>query len=195
MHFLLIKYLIIDDYDEMVQLRHQTLMEANISQNHLEEMIVHLSELKIDFIIAGGVAVVLHGVDRATMDIDLAVDLSPENLNLFVDAMKSMGLVPRAPVSHEFIKDPENIRDIVENKNALVFTFFDPDSPFKQIDMFLIKELSYKSLISHTEKFDIGGHSVDVLSKEKIIALKKLVKPPREKDLYDITQLTKLLEK
>lgn len=41
-------------------------------QNHLKEIIYRLADRGIDFIIGGGVAAVLHGVERVTMDLDIA---------------------------------------------------------------------------------------------------------------------------
>nr|HPQ54813.1 nucleotidyl transferase AbiEii/AbiGii toxin family protein [Spirochaetota bacterium] len=63
--------------------------------NHLKEIITTLSESDVDFIICGGVALVLHGIERMTMDLDLSVDLREQNLQRFIDAMKKLGLVPR----------------------------------------------------------------------------------------------------
>ena len=39
-------------------------------QNHLKEIITTLADNEVEFIICGGVALALHGVERMTMDID-----------------------------------------------------------------------------------------------------------------------------
>ena len=38
-----------------------------------------LNHAKVNYVVVGGVAVVLQGVNRATADIDLIVELIPEN--------------------------------------------------------------------------------------------------------------------
>lgn len=35
---------------------------------------------KVDYVLIGGLAVALHGVERSTMDIDVSVVISPESL-------------------------------------------------------------------------------------------------------------------
>ncbi len=46
-------------------------------QNHLNEILMVLSEKNVEFVVAGGVAVVLHEVERLTLDLDLAVKMTP----------------------------------------------------------------------------------------------------------------------
>ena len=59
----------------------------------------------------GGVAAVLHGVERMTMDIDLSLDLDRSNLEKFISVMKNMNLKPRVPVPPESILDPLGMMD------------------------------------------------------------------------------------
>ena len=49
---------------------------------HYEEIISALVDHDVDFIIGGGVACVLHGVERVTMDVDIAVATDAENFAL-----------------------------------------------------------------------------------------------------------------
>ncbi len=57
-------------------------------KNHLTEILLALADARVDFVVAGGVAAVLHGVERVTMDLDLAVDLRPENVQAFLRVMR-----------------------------------------------------------------------------------------------------------
>ena len=50
------------------------------AKNSLLEIIETLNKKKVNYIIAGGVAVVLQGVERLTMDLDTAVSLEEENV-------------------------------------------------------------------------------------------------------------------
>jgi hypothetical protein len=49
-----------------------------------EEILSTLVDSGVDFIIAGGVACVLHGVERVTLDVDIAVALDAETLQSFL---------------------------------------------------------------------------------------------------------------
>lgn len=163
------------------------------SKNILIEIIENLNSEKVDYIIAGGVAVVLHGVERLTMNLDTAVSLEKNNVEKFLKVMKRLQLVPRLPVSAESLLDPEKIKIMVEEKNALVFTFIDPKLPIRQVDFFMLKELSYESLKNDFEEMDLGGEKIKVLSKNKLVELKLRVNPMRDKDLSDIKELQKLI--
>ena len=64
---------------------------------YYENVFRALQKNKIRYAVAGGVALVLHGVVRFTADLDLIVDLEPVNLKRFVQAMTELGYRPRNP--------------------------------------------------------------------------------------------------
>ena len=149
----------------------------------------------VDFILAGGVACVLHGVERVTMDVDVAIYMDPINWDRLILVMNKMGLVPRAPVRPETLADPKVRQAMVEEKKALVFTFIHPDEPSLQLDVFLRPELSYEALKPHAQPMDIGELSLQVASPGKLLALKKGIQPARQKDLLDIAVLEAKIKK
>jgi hypothetical protein len=165
----------------------------NDSKNILIEIIEALNLAKVNYIIAGGVAVVLQGVERLTMDLDTAVSLEKENVQKFIDVMKTLGLIPRLPVDAKALLDIDQIKFMVEEKNALVFTFIDPKNPTRQVDFFMLQDLSYESLKNHVEEMDLGNQKINVLTKQKLVELKLKVNPMRDKDLFDIRELQKLI--
>ena len=160
-------------------------------KNSLLEIVNVLNAKGVKYIIAGGVAVVLQGVERLTMDLDAAVSLEKENIEKFLAAMKELKLEPRLPVPADSLLDSEKIRIMCEEKNALVFTFIDPNSPIRQVDFFLSKELSYEALKDDYEEMDLGGTKIKVLTKQKLVELKLRVNPMRDKDMTDIKELQK----
>jgi hypothetical protein len=163
-------------------------------ENHLTEIITTLDEDGVRFIICGGVALVLHGIERMTVDIDLCIDMTAHNLRKFLAVMKKLRLKPRAPVPAESLLDPEQRRIFIEEKNALVFIFIDTGNPFRQVDIFLTDKLSFNALKGDVVQLTISGHSVKLLSKKKLLELKRAIKPLRDKDIFDIQALEKLLE-
>ncbi|MCP4130091.1 MAG: hypothetical protein GY754_03640, partial [bacterium] len=162
--------------------------------NHLKEIITTLAECGVEFIICGGVALVIHGIERMTLDIDISVDMEEGNLQRLINAMKKLHLSPRVPVPAESLMDPEKRRMMVEEKNALVFTFIDLANAFRQVDVFITDELSYDSLKGSIDTVNIDNHDVKLVSVNKLLELKRSVIPPREKDLFDISELEKLID-
>lgn len=163
----------------------------NDERNSLLEIVNVLNKKEVDYIIAGGVAVVLQGVERLTMDLDAAVSLDRDNIKKFLSAMEELNLKPRLPVPAESLLSPEKIRIMCEEKNAMVFTFIDPKSPIRQVDFFLSKELSYEALKNDFEEMDLDGKRIKVLTKKKLVELKLRVNPLRDKDMLDIKELQK----
>ena len=160
--------------------------------NHLKDILTALVKGGVKFVVCGGVAVVLHGVERLTMDIDLSVSMESENLTLLLRVMNDIGMVPRAPVPAESLCDPEMRRIMTEEKNALVFTFIDSNNPYRQIDIFLGKDALYAELINDAVMMKFSEIKIPVVSIANLIKMKREVNPPREKDISDIRELMKL---
>ncbi|HXN35089.1 MAG TPA: hypothetical protein VN877_02895 [Opitutaceae bacterium] len=150
------------------------------------EILSELAAANVEFIVGGGVACVLQGVERVTMDVDLAVLMAPPNLRAFLAVMDRLGLRPRVPIPPESLLDPGTLRRITEEKHALVFTFLDPDLPVRQVDIFLREDLSFGALLPHSERIDLGGFSVRVLTRPKLLSIKLGIVPLRAKDAVDI---------
>lgn len=162
--------------------------------NHLEIILSELKKNNVRFIVCGGVAAVLHGVERMTMDIDISLDLDDSNLKRFLNVMKKLNLQPRVPVPPESILDTAKREKMIKEKGALVFTFIDPDKPYNQVDIFLEEDKSYNELSKDIKKVNIADMEINILSIEKLIEMKENINPPRGKDLLDITELRNILK-
>src|SRR5258707_3260992 len=125
-------------------------------ESHLIEILCTLQDRGVDFVVAGGVAAVLHGVERMTLDLDVAVSLDPNNLKCFLSALDQLRLVPRAPIPADTILDDARVEELVREKNALVFTFWNPREPYLQFDMFFNQEISVDELDAHANALSIG---------------------------------------
>ena len=150
------------------------------------EIIHALESAKVDFIVGGGIACVLHGVERITMDVDLAVHMNPDNLGRFIGVMAALGLRPRVPLAPAKLLDPVAVRTMIVEKGALVYSFGDPDRPIRQVDLFLKAELSYESLLPDSEWVELEGIRVRIVNRRRLLAIKLAIRPPRAKDVIDI---------
>jgi len=159
--------------------------------NPYHDILKSLAAAEIDFIVGGGVACVLHGVERVTMDIDVAVHMQPVNLGKFIAVMDSLRLKPRVPVAPQALMDPAFVRMMIEEKHALVFSFLDPDQPIRHVDVFLKADLGYESLLPDSEWIDLKGYRVRIINRTRLLAIKRAIKPPRAKDALDIEFLSR----
>ncbi|MBV8587193.1 MAG: hypothetical protein JO308_12965 [Verrucomicrobia bacterium] len=163
-----------------------------VNPDYLADTLCSLADRAVNFVVAGGVALVLHGVERITYDLDLAIDQEPANLRLFLVEIARLGFIPRAPVPPDSLLDPVIVQRMVLEKHAIVFSFWSPDEPYKQIDIFLTKENSFADLLVDAEIIQLRGRRIKVASKRKLIEMKERIRPRREKDVQDIRALSEI---
>jgi hypothetical protein len=161
--------------------------------NHINEILFALSDAGVEFILGGGVAAVLHGVERVTLDVDVALKMEPSNLEKFLEVMTRLNLRPRVPVPARDLMSPEAVRRMVEEKQALVFSFIDPDKPLRHVDVFLTKDLSFDEMNADSKAVRVGNRSFRIVSVAKLLEIKRSIQPPRDKDIFDIKALENLL--
>ena len=164
-------------------------------RNHIKEILFALADAGVRYIIGGGVAAVLHGVERVTMDIDIAVDFQPGNIERFAAAMNTLGMQPRVPVPIQALQDAEIVRMMLEEKQALVFPLIDPNDPIRYLDVFLKPELSYAALLPHAESVVVEGRTLKVVGASHPLKIKEAIRPLRDKDQLDIWTLRSLLNR
>ena len=73
-------------------------------------VLCEFQERNIRYVLVGGLAVLLHGVDRLTADIDLVVDLAPEQASKAVETLLRVGFKANAPV------DANRLAELYEDK-------------------------------------------------------------------------------
>ena len=151
-----------------------------------------LNQAKVEYVVVGGLATILHGYPRFTADIDLVVNLEQAEAEKAITLITSIGLQARLPV------DPmdftvESIRESwIEKKNMLVFTFYDPKNPILIVDVFVREPIPFSELSMKADMIDMGGEIVPVCNINHLITMKQ--KAGRDKDLRDIKYLRAILD-
>lgn len=100
--------------------------------------------------------------------------------------MAALKLKPRVPIAPSALLDPAFIRMMIEEKHALVFSFLDPDRPIRHVNMFLKADLAYESLLPDSDQINVEGMAVRIINRERLLAIKLAITPPRAKDALDI---------
>lgn len=145
----------------------------------------------VDYVVIGGVAVALYGIPRTTVDLDLMVRLTPENLTRLWRCLESLGLRPRQPVSLEMITDPATRNRILQEKHARVITFENPSDPLEVVDILMEESLPFEEVFSRRQVFHTGEFGIPVPAVEDLMALK--ARTGRPVDRSDVEAL-KLLQ-
>ncbi len=121
-----------------------------------EKVFKALNKAKVKYVVAGGVAVVLHGYRRHTDDLDLIVFLQKENLEKLFDTVRSAGYSPKVPVLKEQFTDARTRERWKKEKGMIVFSFVENDPPFNLIDMFVDEPISFKALYNKESVCPVG---------------------------------------
>lgn len=159
---------------------------------YYESVFRKLNECQVRYVVAGGVAIVLHGVVRLTADMDIIVDLDQENINRFARAMGEMGYRPKIPVKTEELGDPVKRKNWIEQKGMQVFSFFHPHKQLEIIDVFVKEIIPFADLYAEKSVVRAGDVLVPIVSVKHLKMLKKIAGMPQ--DLADIRSLDNLLE-
>jgi predicted nucleotidyltransferase len=152
--------------------------------NDFEGLLKMLNDSRVDFILVGGMAGIVHGAARVTYDLDIVYERSGENLSRLASALRPLG--PRlrgAPADVPFLWDELTL------KQGLNFTL---STSLGDIDV--LGEIAgggdFHKLIAHTIDVDIGGAPCKCLDLETLIAVKKAA--GRRKDLDAVKELEAL---
>jgi hypothetical protein len=149
-----------------------------------------LNEHGIRYVVVGGVAVVLHGHARLTVDLDLVIDLATEPTANALELLAGLGFRPRLPVRAEDFADPAIRRDWVEQRHMQVFSLYDPADPLREIDIFATYPVPFEQLYAASALVPLGEVSVRVASVDHLVAMKEAAHRPQ--DLADIEALRRL---
>lgn len=152
----------------------------------IQDIIKVLNDQGVAYAVIGGVAVVLYGYVRFTKDIDLIIDFSETNVRRFIKALSLLQFQPGAPVNPMDIADAGKREEWIQEKNARVVTFYNPDSQLLQIDVLLTKSLSDVKTMKHK----VDDLEVSVVDYEDLITMKK--ESGRPTDLIDVEKLEEI---
>lgn len=149
-----------------------------------------LPDAQVDYVVVGGMTVIMHGHLRATRDLDLVIGLGFDNCTKAMAALAGIGLRPRLPVALADFADPEKREDWAENRNMLVFQLWDPANPEQSVDLFVREPLDFDGMLAEAVVKDLDGVPIRVASIRHLIRLKQAAARPL--DLDDIEALREI---
>ena len=151
---------------------------GNVFNQDFQDFIKALNEAEVKYILVGGYAVILHGYNRSTGDMDIWVERSAENYQRLTQAFQVFGM----PVFDM------TLSNFLENDQIDVFRFGRPPSSIDIINV--LKGLRFEEAFKESMIVTIDSLPVRILS---LIALKQSkLAAGRSKDLDDIDHLDKV---
>ena len=132
-----------------------------------------LQRVAAPYVVVGGVAVVLQGVDRPVADLDIAVSSNPDHANITLHALLMKGFVGSVPL-------PLNM--------LTVLRMF--DSSGREVDLIVRPVVPFSELWPDSTEIPVGKTLARVASLGHLIRGKQLTARPE--DLEDIERLTRI---
>jgi hypothetical protein len=151
----------------------------------LERLLRALVDGKVDFVVIGGVAAVLHGSARATFDLDICFANDAANLDALGGVLTGLGARRRGVADDvPFIADGATLKRV----DVLTLTTVAGDLDVLRVPSGAPR---YDVLRAHADRFDVGGFEVRVASIEDLIAMETAA--GRDKDRGDVVELEAIL--
>jgi hypothetical protein len=152
----------------------------NILLDEHKNFLLLLLKHKVDFILIGGYAVIFHGYERTTADMDLW--LKPDNLNkeLFIGALEEHGI------------DDESLATVRHFDFEKAQVFFIGKKPQKIDFLTKVRGLTYSEAEKEKIFFPLKDKQVPILQYDHLITLKMLAGRPQDKaDIDELQRIAK----
>jgi predicted nucleotidyltransferase len=161
--------------------------------NSLRNILHALNHQHIKYLIAGGVAVNIHGYQRMTQDLDLVIQLIPENIINALSALEQLGYQPALPVTKEQFAEKSIRQKWIVDKSMTVLPLISHSHPETTLDIFVSEPFDFSEEFKHSDKVKLDQDlEVHIVSIPTLIKMKESTGRDRDKD--DILHLRWILE-
>jgi len=149
-----------------------------------------LDHEKIRYVLIGGLALNIHGVERATMDIDLMLAMDAENLEAFRRVTENLEMTPVLPVSMKDFADPATLQRWINEKHLLAFALRPKEPSAPTVDILVRPKVAFDmAWARHIEK-NLDDIHIRLIHIDDLIALK--TGTGRQRDMADVAALERL---
>ena len=156
----------------------------------LETITRALHKHDVRFLVVGGLAVAAHGFVRYTADLDLVIQLKPENIKAGFAALAEAGYQPNVPITAEQFADAERRNGWIRDKGMVVLNFWSSQHMATPLDVFVSEPFPFD------EEYDaalvqelIPAYPLRFPRLQTLITMKLAANRP--KDQIDVQQLRK----
>lgn len=147
----------------------------------LYELTDAFEKAHLKYAVIGGYALALHGLVRATVDIDFILSLTQKDFELAEKVLAQLGLKSRLPVRAQDIIKMR--KEYIENRNLLAWSFVDYNNPARQVDILITKDLKRLKV----QTISVAGRKINVATLAELLKMK--MEAGRPQDLIDIQSI------
>jgi len=162
-----------------------------VKKKSVQTVLKALNKSGVRYLVVGGLAVNAHGVLRFTADMDLAIDLSAENVLKTFRALDSLGYKPIVPISPKEFAEKKKRKMWIEKKNMQALQFYSHKHKETSVDVLIDEPFVFNKEYEKALAKFLGGYlEVRFVSLNTLLKMKKTAGRP--KDLADIDDLRKM---
>ncbi len=152
-----------------------------------ERIFSEFQKRRIKYVVIGGVAVNLHGFQRAIGDLDIVISYNEADIKKLILMIKDLGLRPRVSVSVDDLADAGKRRKWAVEKNMKVFSIYNPKDALECIDIMLDEYANFNEIYRRRKILSAGNLKISIIALDHLIEMKKEV--GRERDKIDVAAL------
>jgi hypothetical protein len=149
-----------------------------------------LHEEGVRYVLVGGIAVNLHGVERATADVDLLLGLDAPNLGRFRRVAARFGLRPVVGVTFDDFADAAKVQTWIREKGMIAFALRGPTAADPTVDILVQPVVSVEDALTRSVRRDLGGFPVIFAAIEDLVRMKSGT--GRMRDAADVAALERV---
>jgi hypothetical protein len=109
----------------------------------VEAIVKALNRAKVQYLIVGGLAVVAHGYERLTKDVDLVIGLKPKNIICGLHALMKIGYHMSIPVTPAEFADKKKRAHWRKSKNMIVLKLWSDIHRRTPVDVFVYEPFDF----------------------------------------------------
>ena len=158
----------------------------------VDVLVQALDKGRVRYLVAGGLAVNAHGYLRFTRDVDLVIQLDPDNIIAAFRAMEGIGYRPIVPVTASDLADPAKRTAWHRDKGMTVLNFWCDAHPDTPVDVFVTEPFDFDEEYAGALVKPLGTVAVRFVSIPSLIRMKEIAGRPQDK--IDIDYLRKLAD-
>jgi hypothetical protein len=134
------------------------------------------------FVVVGGVAAIMQGVERVTYDLDLVIELTPPGALAVVDKLLEIGYRARIPADPRGFADPETRAGWIRDKGMMVFSLWDTIEQRPTVDLFVSYPLDFELLWREATVVELENAAVRVAAPRHLAIMKRLAGRPKDRE-------------
>lgn len=159
-----------------------------MTRSSVHALFAELNRAGVRYLVAGGLAVNVHGYLRFTKDVDLVVDLEAGNVRRAFAALERLGYVPALPVSAEQFADSAVRETWVRERNMQVLQLWSDAHRETPVDVFVAAPFPFDAEYARAKRMQLPeAGEVRFVSLATLREMKR--KANRIQDRIDLDQL------